>query len=131
MRAILHLDVDTFLVSCERLGNSALRNQPLIIGGSRDRGIVASCSHEARMYNVRVGMPMGLAQKLCPEAKVIKGDMELYTKKSLEITEIIKEQAPIMEKSSIDEFYVDISGMHRYLGSVKWSDELADKILRE
>lgn len=127
----MHLDIDSFFVSCERLGNSALNNQPLIIGGSRDRGIVASCSREARLYNVRVGMPIALAQRLCPEAKIIKGDMELYTKKSLEITEIIKEKAPIMEKSSIDEFYIDISGMDRYIGSIKWSNELADKILQE
>lgn len=131
MRSILHLDVDSFFVSCERLINSELNEKPLIIGGSKDRGIVASCSYEARMYNVRIGMPMGLAQKLCPEARVIKGDMGLYSKKSLEITEIIKEKSPLMEKSSIDEFYVDISGMDRFIGSVKWSNELAESILKE
>ena len=131
MKSILHVDVDTFFVSCERLTNSELNKRPLIIGGSKDRGIVASCSYEARLYNVRVGMPVGLALKLCPEATVIKGDMELYSKKSLEITEIIREKAPLMEKSTLDEFYIDISGMDRFIGSVKWSNELADLIYKE
>ena len=105
-RAIVHLDMNTFFVSCERLTNSQLEGIPLIIGGG-DRGVVASCSYEARHFGVRSAMPINMALKLCPQAKVLKGDMELYSKFSHTITEIIQEKAPIVEKASIDEFYLE------------------------
>ena len=130
-RSILNLDIDTFFVACERLNDSQLNKRPLIVGGSSDRGIVVSCSYEALRYNVRVGMPISLALKLCSNAKVIKGDFDLYSKKSQEITEIIKEKAPLMEKSSIQEFYVDMTGMDYHIGSVKWTNELIDRIKKE
>ena len=100
-RAVLHLDLDSFFVSVERLKNSALLGQPLIIGGSSQRGVVASCSYEARHFGVRSAMPMKMALRLCPDAIVLKGDMESYSKHSKLISEIIKEQAPLFEKSSI------------------------------
>jgi len=131
MKSIVHIDLDTFFVSCERLVNSSLNGKPLIIGGSIDRGVVSSCSYEARRFNVQSGMPMRYATTLCPEAIVIKGDMELYSNKSKEVTEIIKEQAPVMEKASIDEFYLDITGMDRFFGCADWSTELADRVTRE
>ncbi len=130
-RAIVHFDLDTFFVSCERLVNPALNGLPLIIGGSSDRGVVASCSYEARKFGVRSAMPMKFALRLCPQAKVIKGDMELYSKKSHEVTSIIQEQAPVVEKASIDEFYLDISGMDKYFGCYKWTTELSTKIVKE
>nr|DAC75274.1 TPA_exp: DNA polymerase IV [Elizabethkingia anophelis] len=129
-RAIVHMDLDTFFVSCERKVNSALNGKPIIIGGG-DRGVVASCSYESRYYGVRSAMPIRMALKLCPEAKVIRGDMDLYSKMSHEVTEIIEENVPVMEKASIDEFYLDLSGMDRFFGCYKMTNELAATIMKE
>jgi DNA polymerase-4 len=130
IRAIVHMDLDTFFVSCERLGNSQLEGIPLIIGGG-DRGVVASCSYEARHFGVRSAMPINMAMRLCPQAKIVKGDMELYSKLSHDVTQVIQEKAPIMEKASIDEFYLDITGMDRFHGSYKWTNELAQSVIKE
>lgn len=129
-RAIVHMDLDTFFVSCERLTNSELNGIPLIIGGG-DRGVVASCSYEARYFGVRSAMPIHMAMKLCPQAKVMKGDMELYSQLSHDVTQVIQEKAPIMEKASIDEFYLDITGMDKFHGSYKWTNELAQSVIKE
>ncbi|WP_286968762.1 DNA polymerase IV [Flavobacterium sp. UBA4854] len=129
-RAIVHMDLDTFFVSCERLTNSELNGIPLIIGGG-DRGVVASCSYEARKFGVRSAMPIAMAMKLCPQAKIMKGDMELYSRLSHDVTEILQEKAPVLEKASVDEFYLDITGMDRFHGSYKWTDELAQKVIKE
>jgi len=129
-RTIVHIDMNTFFVSCERLTNSTLNGIPLIIGGG-ERGVVASCSYEARKFGVHSAMPISMALKLCPQAKVMKGDMELYSQFSHTITEIIQENAPIVEKASIDEFYLDITGMDKFYGSYKWTDELAQTIIKE
>lgn len=130
-KAIVHLDLDTFFVSCERLADSSLAGIPLIIGGSKGRGVVSCASMEARRFGVRSGMPQYLANKLCPQAKVIRGDYELYSKCSETVTDIIQDSAPLMEKSSIDEFYVDISGMDKYFGCLKWTTELRQRIIHE
>lgn len=130
-RSIVHMDLDTFFVSCERMLNPKLNGIPLIIGGSSDRGVVASCSYEARKFGVRSAMPMKLALRHCPQAKVVKGDMELYSQYSHTVTEVIEEQAPVMEKASIDEFYLDVSGMDRFFGCYKWTSELAQKVTKE
>lgn len=119
-RAIVHMDMDTFFVSCERLGNSSLYNIPVIIGGG-DRGVVASCSYEARFFGVRSAMPIKMALRLCPEAKVIKGDMEKYSQLSRTVTEIIEEKAPVVEKASIDEHYLDITGIDKFFGAYQWT----------
>lgn len=129
-RSIVHMDLDTFFVSCERLVNSELNGIPLIIGGG-DRGVVSSCSYEARKFGVRSAMPMRMALRLCPQARVVKGDMELYSKMSHTVTEIIEEKAPVMEKSSIDEFYLDLTGMDKFFGAYKWTNELGAKIEKE
>ena len=129
-RAIVHMDLDTFFVSCERLTNSKLEGIPLIIGGG-DRGVVASCSYEARTFGVRSAMPIRMAMRLCPQAKIIKGDMELYSKLSFTVTQIIEERAPIVEKASIDEHYLDITGMDKFYGCYKWTNELAQTITKE
>ncbi|TCN51130.1 DNA polymerase IV [Flavobacterium circumlabens] len=129
-RAIVHMDLDTFFVSCERLTNSQLEGIPLIIGGG-DRGVVASCSYEARVFGVRSAMPIHMAMKLCPDAKIIKGDMELYSQLSHDVTQVLQEKAPILEKASIDEFYLDITGMDKFHGSYKWTNELAQSVIKE
>jgi DNA polymerase-4 len=130
-RAIVHMDLDTFFVSCERLINPKLTGLPLIIGGSSDRGVVASCSYEARKFGVRSAMPIKYALRLCPQASIIKGDMEYYSNKSHEVTSILKEVAPLVEKASIDEFYLDLTGMDKFFGCYKWTSELSEKIIRE
>lgn len=128
---IVHLDLDTFFVSVERLRNSALNGKPVIIGGLSDRGVVASCSYEARQFGVHSAMPMRMALNLCRDATVIRGDMDEYSKRSREVTEIIAESAPLYEKASIDEHYLDISGMDRFIGSYQWTHELRSRIIRE
>jgi DNA polymerase-4 len=129
-RAIVHMDLDTFFVSCERLLDSRLTGIPLIIGGG-DRGVVASCSYEARYFGVRAAMPMKMALLLCPQAKVIKGDMGKYSQLSHDVTQVIESRAPVMEKASIDEFYLDISGMDKFYGAYSWTNELSDSITKE
>lgn len=130
VRSIAHLDMDTFFVACERQRDSRLSAMPLIVGGG-SRGVVASCSYEARRFGVRSAMPMRQALQLCPQAKVIKGDMELYSKMSHLVTDVIADAAPVMEKASIDEFYLDLSGMDRFIGTYKWIIELSERITRE
>ena len=112
-RNIIHLDLDAFFVAVERKNNPRLNGLPLIVGGSSRRGVVAACSYEARQFGVHSAMPMYLALQLCPDAKVISGDMESYSKASHEITEMIEEASPAFEKASIDEFYIDASATGR------------------
>lgn len=129
-RAIVHMDMDTFFVSCERRQNRELMGIPLIIGGG-DRGVVASCSYEARKFGVRSAMPIRMALRLCPDAKVIKGDYELYSNLSHQITEVIQERVPVLEKASIDEFYLDLSGMDKFFGCYQWTTEISAAVTKE
>ncbi len=129
--AIAHIDLDAFFVSVERLRNSKLEGRPLIIGGTSGRGVVASCSYEARKLGVYSAMPMRMARQLCPEAVVIGGDMDAYTRYSRLVTEVIADAAPLFEKASIDEFYLDITGMDRFFGCYKWTTELRQRIAKE
>lgn len=129
-RQIAHFDLDTFFVSVERLQNSRLKGKPVIIGGVSDRGVVASCSYEARNFGVHSAMPMKIARNLCPDATVIRGDMDLYSKYSNLVTDIIAEKAPVYEKASVDEHYIDLTGMDRFFGSLKWTRELRREIIR-
>ena len=130
-RSVLHLDLDTFFVSVERLVDSRLNGKPVVIGGLSDRGVVSSCSYEARKYGVRSAMPMKMAMVLCPDAMVIRGDMELYTRYSRLVTDVIADRAPVYEKTSVDEHYIDLTGMDRFHGCKKWSHELREAIIRE
>ena len=131
LRSIVHMDLDTFFVSCERLLDSRLNNKPILIGGTSDRGVVASCSYEARKFGIHSAMPMRMAKQRCPEAIVIKGNSSTYTKYSRLVTDIINEASPLYEKSSIDEFYIDFTGMDRFHGVLKYSSELRQRIVRE
>ena len=115
-RSIVHMDLDTFFVSCERLIDSSLNNKPVLIGGTSDRGVVASCSYEARKYGVHSAMPMRMAKQLCPEAIVLRGNSGIYTKYSKLVTDVVKDSVPLYEKSSIDEFYIDLTGMDKFFG---------------
>jgi DNA polymerase-4 len=129
-RTIVHLDLDTFFVSAERLINNSLKNKPVIIGGMGDRGVVASCSYEARSFGVHSAMPVKTARLLCPDAVFIRGDMELYSRLSRTVTDVIAEKAPVYEKASIDEHYLDITGMDRFFGCYKWTHELRESIIK-
>ncbi|MBO6200855.1 MAG: DNA polymerase IV [Chryseobacterium sp.] len=129
-RAIVHMDLDTFFVSCERKEHSELEGIPLIIGGG-DRGVVASCSYEARKFGVRSAMPIKMALRLCPDAKVVKGDYENFSKMSHLVTEVIQDKVPVMEKASIDEFYLDLTGMDKFFGCYQWTKEIASAVKKE
>lgn len=129
-RNIVHFDLDTFFVSVERLVRPDLKGKPVIVGGTSDRGVVASCSYEARKFGVHSAMPMKLARTLCGDAIVVRGDMELYSRYSQMVTEIIAEKAPVYEKASIDEHYLDVTGMDRFFGIQKWTHELRERILK-
>lgn len=130
-RAILHLDLDSFFVSVARIIDESLVGIPLLIGGYSDRAVVASCSYEARKFGIRSAMPVKKALQLCPSVKVVKGDMPNYSKYSQMVTDIIKEEAPLFQKSSIDEFFVDLTGMDKHIGAWQWSQNLRQRIMRE
>lgn len=130
-KTILHLDLDSFYVSVERLLHSELQHKPLLVGGTGDRGVVAACSYETRGFGIHSGMPMKMAKELCPEAIVIRGNAGTYSQYSDVVTEIIKEKVPVFEKSSIDEFYADLSGMDRFFGCYQYASELRGNIIKE
>lgn len=129
-RYIVHLDLDTFFVSVERLMRPELAGKPVIIGGASDRSVVSSCSYEARRFGVHSAMPVKMARVLCRDAVLIRGDMECYSKYSHMVTDIIAERAPVYEKASIDEHYIDMTGMDRFFGTLQWSHELRQTIIR-
>ena len=130
-RQITHLDLDTFFVSVECLRNPKLIGKPVLIGGSGDRGVVASCSYEARKFGIHSAMPMKIARRLCSHAVVVRGDMETYSKYSRLVTDIVADSVPLFEKASIDEFYVDLTGMDKFFGCRSFSDQLKKKIIKE
>lgn len=129
-RHIVHLDLDSFFVSVECLKNGKLKGKPIIVGGGQ-RGVVAACSYEARTFGVHSAMPMRQAKFLCPDAVIISGDHEEYSRQSRLVTEVIASTVPTYEKASIDEFYADLTGMDRYFGTAKFSAELKTKITKE
>ncbi|MBO3097046.1 DNA polymerase IV [Gelidibacter pelagius] len=130
-RSIVHMDLDTFFVSCERLLDSRLIGKPVLIGGTSDRGVVASCSYEARKFGIHSAMPMRMAKQLCPEAIILRGDAGTYTKFSQNVTDVIKDSVPLYEKTSVDEFYIDLTGMDKFFGCHKLASELRQRIIKE
>lgn len=131
-RRVVHMDLDSFFVSVERKLDSSLNGKPVIIGGTGDRAVVSSCSYEARAFGVHAAMPGKMAKQLCPHAIFIRGDMDEYSKYSNIVTDIIEERAPLVEKASIDEHYLDISGMDKYIkNSMLWTQELRERIIKE
>lgn len=131
MRSIVHMDLDTFFVSCERKLDSRLIGKPILVGGVSDRGVVASCSYEARRFGIHSAMPMKMAKERCPEAIIIKGNSQIYSDNSRLVTDIIRESVPLFEKTSIDEFYLDLSGMDRFFGTFQYAKELRQRIIKE
>lgn len=130
-RIIAHFDLDAFFVSVECVNNPTLKGQPLIVGGSRERGVVAACSYEARKFGIHSAMPMSKAMQLCPHALVVKGSRGEYSKYSRMVTEIIAGKAPLFEKASIDEFYLDLTGMDKYFNPWQWTINLREEIVNK
>lgn len=130
-RHIVHLDLDAFFVSVECLRNPKFKGIPLLVGGSSDRGVVASASYEARRFGIHSAMPMKIARRLCPHAVIIGGDYESYSQYSRLVTDVIASKVPVYEKSSIDEFYVDMTGMDKFFGCSKYVTDLKKYILKE
>ena len=130
-RHITHLDLDTFFVSVEHLRNPRLKGKPVLVGGQSDRSVVASCSYEARSFGIHSGMPMRTALRLCSHAVCVKSDYDAYSKYSGMITEVISDTVPLFEKASIDEFYIDLTGMDKHFGCLKFSSELKARIAKE
>ena len=112
-RTIAHFDLDSFFVSVELLNDPSLKGKPVVVGG-RERGVVSACSYEARAFGIHSGMSSTKARQLCPDAVFLHGHRGEYSKFSRWVTQIIADQAPLFEKASIDEFYLDLSGMDRF-----------------
>lgn len=130
-RWIMHIDLDSFFVSVERKFNPDLIGKPVLIGGSKERGVVASCSYEARKFGIHSAMPMKQALRLCPHATVIRGSHGLYSEASREVTQIIHDSFPLYQKTSVDEFYIDLTGMDRYHDPYQLASELRQRVIRE
>jgi DNA polymerase-4 len=130
-RYIVHIDLDSFFVSVERKFDPSLIGKAVIIGGSADRGVVASCSYEARKYGVHSAMPTRQALKLCPHAILVRGSHGRYSEASREVTEIIHNAVPLYQKTSVDEFYIDYTGMDRFHNCYQHATELRQKIIKD
>ena len=130
-KAIVHYDLDSFFVSVERLKHPELIGKPVVVGGTSERGVVASASYEARRYGVHSAMSSVMAKKLCPDAIFVKGDYESYSKYSREVAEIITGSVPLVEQASIDEFYCDFTGMEKYFGCFRYATEIKARITKE
>ena len=130
-RYIAHFDLDSFFVSVEVLNDPTLKGKAVIVGGSKDRGVVTTCSYEARKYGVRSAMPMKQAMKLCPHAILVRGTRGEYSKYSRMVTDIIAANAPLFEKASIDEFYLDLTGMDKFFDPFQWTINLRNEIIEK
>jgi len=129
-RYIAHFDLDSFFVSVEVLLNPALKGKPVIVGGSAERGVVSTCSYEARKFGVKSAMPMKTALQRCPQAIVVQGAYANYAHYSAMVTDIIANRAPLFEKASIDEFYIDLTGMDKYDDPFEWTIRLRNEIIQ-
>ena len=127
---IAHFDLDSFFVSVEILNNPSLKGKPVLVGGY-ERGVVAACSYEARKFGIHSAMPMKKAMQLCPQAIVTNASRSDYSKYSRWVTEIIASKVPQMEKASIVEFYIDLTGMDKFFGVSKYARELRQHIIDE
>ena len=129
-RYIAHFDLDSFFVSVEIINNPSLKGKPVLVGGY-ERGVVAACSYEARKFGIHSAMPMKKAMQLCPHAIVTNSSRGDYSKYSRWVTEIIASRVPLFEKASIDEFYIDLTGMDKFFGVSKYTRELRQQIIKE
>lgn len=131
LRWIAHFDLDSFFVSVELLRDPSLRGKPVIVGGSSDRGVVSACSYEARAFGIHSAMPIHQALKLCPNLINLKGTRSEYSRYSRWVTDIMAAEAPLFEKASIDEFYLDLTGMDKFFSVFEWTTALRARIVQE
>lgn len=127
VRHIAHLDLDSFFVSVEILHNPSLKGKPVIVGGG-DRGVVAACSYEARKFGIHSAMPIKQALQRCPHAIITNASRKQYSHYSRWVTELIAAKVPLFEKASIDEFYIDLTGMDRFFGVTAFAQSLRQHI---
>lgn len=125
MRIILHVDMDAFYASIEQRDRPELRGEPVIVGGSEKRGVVATCSYEARPYGVHSAQPMSEALRRCPDAIVVPLRMSYYSSISSTIMELLGDFSPEVEKLSLDEAFLDMTGAEELFGPPR---EMASKI---
>ncbi len=128
---IAHFDLDSFFASVELIRDPSLKGKPVIVGGSAERGIVTTCTYEARKFGIHSAMPMKTAMRLCPHAIIVRGSYAEYGKYSRWVTQIIASKASLFEKASIDEFYIDLSGMDTFFNPLKWTIDLRSLITNE
>lgn len=129
-RIIAHFDLDSFFVSVEILNNPSLKGKPVYVGG-HDRGVVSAASYEARKFGIHSGMPSAQARKLCPHAIALRGTRGEYSRYSRWVTQIIAAKAPLFEKASIDEFYLDLTGMDKFFNPLQWTIDLRQQVIDE
>jgi DNA polymerase-4 len=129
-RIVAHFDLDSFFVSVEILNDPSLKGKPVYVGG-HDRGVVAACSYEARKFGIHSGMPSKQARLLCPQAIALRGTRSEYSRYSRWVTQIIAAKAPLFEKASVDEFYLDLTGMEKFFNPLQWTIDLRTTIMEE
>lgn len=116
---IMHIDMDAFFASVEQLDNPALRGQPVVVGGDSDRGVVAAASYEARKFGIRSAMSMVKAKRQCPNLVIVRGNRARYSEISHTVMSIFAGFSPLVEQASIDEAYLDATGLERLFGPVE------------
>ena len=131
-RKIIHIDMDAFFASVEQRDNPELRGKPVAVGGSRERGVVAAASYEARAFGVRSAMPSVTAKRRCPDLIFVKPRFDVYKAVSLQIREIFAEHTPIIEGLSLDEAYLDVTeNLKGVASATQIAEDIRAKIRRE
>src|ERR1700687_3945443 len=124
-RKIIHIDMDAFYASVEQRDNPELRGKPVAVGGSRERGVVAAASYEARKFGVHSAMPSVTAKRKCPDLIFVKPRFDAYKAVSLQIREIFSEHTPLVEPLSLDEAYLDVI---ENMQGIATATEIAERI---
>lgn len=130
--AVMHVDMDAFFAAIEQRDHAAYRGKPVIVGGLSGRGVVSTCSYEARRYGVHSAMAMERARALCPQAILVAGDYAHYRAVSEQIFAIFARYSPVVEPLSVDEAFLDLAGMERIMRSPRaYGERLKEEIRRE